>query len=388
MRILAGILVDGSGNRVRKGMVIQTRNGCIDKVFPFEGGPWNGDADLSGYTVMPLLVDAHVHLFMSSFADPEKRRRQLDADFEEARPKMVAHLAAHLKYGVGMVRDGGDKMGHALSLKESGCANSVRAEFRAAGKAWRAKGRYGRLIGRPPKPGQTLARAVAQDETPKDHVKIVNSGLNSLKEFGRLTPAQFSLEELTAAVLAANEKGLPVMVHANGPQGVQTAVDAGCASIEHGFFMGRKCLEKMAARRTVWVPTACTMKGYADTLDPHAPEAEIARQNLDSQIQQMDLARQIGVKMAAGTDAGTLGVAHGPGMVMELELMTRAGCTPEQAVANAADVGARLLGLKNRGRIAPGYEAVFVAARGYLSRFPGFLEGCRIIRANGRGESA
>ena len=117
---------------------------------------------------------------------------------------------------------------------------------RAAGRAWHREGRYGRLIGRPPAEGLSVAEAIRQDGERGDHLKIVNSGLNSLTEYGRTTAPQFDLAEMSAAVKAAAERGLSVMVHANGEEPVRIAVMSGCRSVEHGFFMGRENLARMA----------------------------------------------------------------------------------------------------------------------------------------------
>ena len=112
------------------------------------------------------------------------------------------------------------------------------------GKAWRNHGRYGKLIGRTPRENETLANAIENDHNPIDHVKIVNSGLNSLIKFGKETLPQFTLKEMKNALKSANHLGRKVMVHANGKLPVNIAIESGCQSIEHGFFMGKKNLKK------------------------------------------------------------------------------------------------------------------------------------------------
>ena len=117
-----------------------------------------------------------------------------------------------------------------------------------SGKAWHYPNRYGRLIGRTPPENGTLADAIIKETDRVDQVKIVNSGLNSLICFGKQTKPQFTLNELSNAVNAANRRCLPVMVHANGRAPVEIAINAGVRSIEHGFFMGKENLKKMADR--------------------------------------------------------------------------------------------------------------------------------------------
>ncbi|MBW1806343.1 MAG: hypothetical protein JRJ06_08270, partial [Deltaproteobacteria bacterium] len=117
--------------------------------------------------------------------------------------------------------------------------------IRIAGRAWHAPGRYGRLIGRFPEHGESLSQSILRDHKGIDYIKIVQSGLNSLTRFGMESSPQFDQEEL-------------VMVHANGRLPVRSAIEAGCNSIEHGFFMGDENLAMMAEKRIVWVPTVFT----------------------------------------------------------------------------------------------------------------------------------
>ena len=96
-----------------------------------------------------------------------------------------------------------------------------------AGRAWHHAGRYGAAIGRSPKNDESLLSAYEQDNDPVDHVKIINSGLNSLECFGRETPPQFDQIEMNRVVQSAARQGRKVMVHANGREPVQMAIAAG-----------------------------------------------------------------------------------------------------------------------------------------------------------------
>ncbi|HSV94180.1 MAG TPA: amidohydrolase family protein, partial [Desulfobacterales bacterium] len=230
---------------------------------------------------------------------------------------------------------------------------------RAAGRAWHRAGRYGRLIGRAVPDGVSLAEAVASDPESCDHVKVVNSGLNSLTEFGCRTAPQFGLEELRAAVRAAAARGRDVMVHANGEEPVRVAVMAGCRSIEHGFFMGDDNLGRMAERGTVWVPTAVTMQAYGAQLAAAGNDPGAARRTLDHQLAQMERARRLGVTVALGTDAGTPGVDHGAAVIGEMKLLMQAGYAFAEAVRCSAVNGALLIGGAS-GMLAVGGAASFV----------------------------
>jgi imidazolonepropionase-like amidohydrolase len=326
-----------------------------------EGSPFGED---TAVTVLPGLVDAHVHLSLSGTEDSEQRKRQLNVSFEQARTEIERHLKQNVIHGVVALRDGGDREAHVLSYKTRFLGGDRPVVLKTPGRAWHARGRYGKLIGRTPRPGETLAEAMTGERTESDHVKIVNSGLNSLTRFGEETAPQFGFEELEAAIKTAHALGLKVMVHANGRVPVAWAVEAGCDSIEHGFFMGRANLEKMAERETTWVPTAFTMASYANKLGKDRAESEGAKRNLDHQLDQIRVAKGLGVSIAAGTDSGSLGVNHGGALSEELRLLMTAGFTLEEAVQCASSRGAALLNVEDHtGVLAPGRPATFVAVK-------------------------
>jgi len=375
--ISAGWLVDGSGESARQNALLSVRNGIIVSIKEPESTDLNSAdiIDLSYYTLLPGLVDAHVHLFMSGTSNPEVRQQQLETPFENIKKVISRHIHQQLAHGVVAVRDGGDYAGHALRYKTE-CLPSEKLPIclRSAGKAWRASGRYGRLIGRPPSGGNSLAQAIAHGQESLDHVKIVNSGLNSLTKFGKKTLPQFNADQLRAAVRTAGNHGLRVMVHANGELPVKLAIEAGCHSIEHGFFMGKDNLRRMADRQVMWVPTAYTMKAYHESLDTISVEGEVALRNLEHQMNQISLAMQYGVPIAIGTDCGSLGVHHGSAFKEELRLLIQAGMTLEKGIQCATQNSAKTLDVAdNFGRLGTGMPATFVAARGDPSGLPDTL---------------
>ncbi|MBN1106460.1 MAG: amidohydrolase family protein, partial [Deltaproteobacteria bacterium] len=194
---------------------------------------------------------------------------------------------------------------------------------------------------------------------------------NSLRFFGRETAPQFSPEELRGAVQAGHSMGLKVMVHANGKVPVGLAVEAGCDSIEHGYFMGKDNLRRMAERGITWVPTLFAMESLSKGCSPGRPEREIAERTLDHQLELVRTGRDRGVSMAAGTDAGSPGVDHGLAIVEEMRLLLLAGLSLEEAVRCASAGGANLLGLEDGGGVViPGGPATFVATRGSPADLP------------------
>ncbi len=365
--------------------------------------------DLSHCTLIPALVDSHVHLFMSGTLDPDVRRRQLRQPFREMKSVISEHLRRQFLHGVLAVRDGGDYGGYSLRYRNECMRDHPLVIVKTPGRAWRAPGRYGSLIGRPPGEDASLGVAVARDlslfeetgpspqgpgtekarpERGPDHVKLVQSGLNSLIRFGRETPPQFSRHDLKAAVDAAVRAGRPTMVHANGRIPVRQALEAGCRSVEHGFFMGRENLERMAGLPVTWVPTAFTMQAYAATLEPGARQSETARKTLDHQLEQMALARRLGVTAAAGTDCGSLGVHHGKALKEEIRMFRTAGYSVEEALQCASGNGARLLDLEDElGTLVPGMPATFLAVEAAPDDLPDALDCLEGVYIRGRKQA-
>jgi imidazolonepropionase-like amidohydrolase len=367
----AGWLIDGSGAPARRDCRIVVADRHIQCVIsPGESLPAGAPVeDLTDCTVLPALIDSHVHLVMSGSMDYSIRKRQLENAYAERLETIARHLTQHLASGVVAVREGGDHNGDVLRYAAQRPHPSLeRVTIAAPGRARHAKGRYGKLIGIPVDAGTPLLESITRSRTRRDHLKLVNSGLNSLTQFGVETKPQFDADELKQTIAAATQQGIPTMVHANGHLPVQLAVEAGCASIEHGFFMGHANMQRMADRGTVWVPTAVTMKAYEDYLkrqghrsDPSF--AEVSRRNLDHQIEQIRLARDMGVILAVGTDAGSPGVHHGSAVKAEIELFIAAGFSVEEAIRCASRNGARLMGMDDRGEIRSGMRADFIAVR-------------------------
>ena len=298
-------MIDGTGAPCRKKTVIGiegkmiasiTDSGEIKERIQNEAG--SRFVDLRGFTILPGLVDSHVHLVMSGSNDPEIRERQLVSGYAEAVDRVQYHLQEHFRYGVMAVRDGGDRYGYTLQYRDTAYdpSRSPYVSVMFAGKAWHRKGRYGSLIGRFPQKSKAIAKAVTLEGERSDVIKVVNSGLNSLREFGRQTLPQFDLPEFKDLVRTAKKLGKKVMVHANGIDPVSIPLDAGCDSIEHGFFMGRANLAKMAEKGIVWVPTAVTMAAYSRLMKHDPLVSGNAQKNLEHQLEQIGMAREYGVR--------------------------------------------------------------------------------------------
>ncbi|MFZ5798537.1 MAG: amidohydrolase family protein [Thermodesulfobacteriota bacterium] len=392
--IRAGWLIDGSGGPVREDVLLAVAKGKItglsafDHPGPLPAGPLT---DLSHCTLLPALVDCHVHLALSGTTDQVARQRQLTDGYDTIRPLIARNISEAFRHGVLALRDAGDAHGHLLRyLRENEEMSREPVQVKSTGRAWHQAGRYGSMLGRHPGKGESLASAFANDREPADQVKLINSGPNSLKDFGRQTPPQFTLDEVRAVVRLAEKQGRKLMVHANGEEPVRIALEAGCHSIEHGYFMGRANLARMADQGAVWVPTLAAMQACAEQPasvdrgnDPAV--ALVALRTLEGQFAQIALAGELGVTIALGTDAGSIGVHHGEAAGEELRLLLRAGCSLAEAIRIATWNGARLLGIDDElGLIAPGRPAHFIAAHGPPSGIPRQISSLAAIFLDGR----
>ncbi len=377
-----GWLIDGRGGPIKTDQCVTLDSGRIQSIETF-CGPSACQADiidLTHATILPALMDAHVHLTFSGTLDGVQRQAQLRQSPEEAENAIHFHLQSHLDNGILAVRDAGDRLGRVLKTK---AASKSPVHLAAACWAWHASGRYGKMIGQAPGPGESLRQAVARTPRAMDHIKLIQSGINSLDHFGRETPPQFSEAELADLRRYALEKELPVMVHANGRHPVEIALAAGCDSIEHGYFMGMDNLCRMADQQIFWVPTAIPMAALTRGGVVSPDRTEVARRILEHQLKQIAAAHQMGVPIVLGTDAGSLGADHGTAVRQELALLMQAGLSLPRAVQCATANAALLMGLADRGTLQLGLRADLIVVAGQPHSLPSGLENIQALCVDG-----
>jgi imidazolonepropionase-like amidohydrolase len=386
--IRIGWLIDGQGGPVRNDVAMAVRDGRVVSITPSaqQAIATVASLDLSHATVLPALMDAHVHLTWSGTSDSGRRAAQLNHAPRQAAAAIRRHMLAHWQCGVVAVRDGGDRRGDARHYKSNGgtCEPDPPLSVKVPGWAWHSPGRYGAMLGRAPLHGMSLAEAVAAELDRMDHVKVLQSGINSLDRFGHQGGPQFSEEALRAVVRLARGAQKPVMAHANGPTAVRMAIESGCDSIEHGYFMGEDNLKRLVDKGAVWVPTAIPMAALAASDDLSASQQEVARRTLDHQLEQVQKAHSLGVTIALGTDAGGQGVDHGTAVRRELSLLMAAGLGLSQAVRCATLNAARLMRLAGRGALIPGWSADFIVVPGSPDALPETLQTVQAICLAGR----
>jgi imidazolonepropionase-like amidohydrolase len=191
---------------------------------------------------------------------------------------------------------------------------------------------------------------------------------------------QYSLEELQVIVREATKLGLKVAAHTHGTEGIDTAVRAGVASIEHGSMLSDESIDLMKERGTYLVPNL-----YINTLPlpPGTPAATVAKSDYLEPlvVQSLQKAYQAGVNMALGTDSGVY--AHGQNG-RELAALVAHGVSPADALKMATVNAADLLGVDDRGVIAPGMRADLVAVPGNPLDDIRVMEDVRFVMKQGK----
>ncbi|MEW5723520.1 MAG: amidohydrolase family protein [Thermodesulfobacteriota bacterium] len=308
-------------------------------------GPGLEFLELGPVLLTPALLDAHVHLGLT-------RKKGLDLAGRSA-------LAAGL--GLAAVRDGGDKDGAALRLRDR---IEEHLYLAASGAALHAPGRYGSFLGRAVADRAGLAAAVKELALAgADQIKVLASGPVGLEAFGRTGGPQFSAADLAWLVELAGDRGLKVMAHANGPQAVKMCLKAGAASLEHGYFMGEANLELLAETGAAWVPTIAPLAALAEG-ERDRERRSLLERIIADQVARLARAREFGIRAVPGSDAGSPGVAVGPGLYSELSWWRQAGWTLDEILAAATAGASALLGLGQiLGRLAEGRPA-------FLAGFP------------------
>jgi imidazolonepropionase-like amidohydrolase len=379
--IQCGKLIDGTSPAAQTQITIVVEGKTIIDV---QKGYTSGTAtdkviNLQNKTVMPGLIDCHVHL-ESQFNKNSAIQGFTLTDADIAYQASV-FAKRTLMAGFTTVRDLGGT-GVNISLRKAirqGLVDGPRVI--TAGRAISASGGHMdpsdgfRDDAFNHRPGPDEGVADGKDELVKavrlqfkrgsDVIKIASTGgVLDLSEDG--SGAQFSIDEIKAVVETAKDYGLKVACHAHGAEGIRRAILGGVTSIEHGTFMDDEDIKLAKQYGTWYVPTIIAGKSVADSarMPGYFPPV-IARKALEigPQIQQtFTKAYKAGVKIAFGTDAGVY--AHGKNYI-EFQYMVEGGMTPMEAIKAATSSAADLLGMSSKiGSIASGKSADIVAVDG------------------------
>ena len=331
--------------------------------------------DLGDKTVLPGLIDLHVHLTGDPGGDFWKETVEPD---EWGVVIGVKNALATVRAGFTTVREAGSAQHTAFALRR-GTAEGVIPGPRiiAAGPPLAIVGGHGDVSGFRPEINEILSSGYSctgpvecaekvrrASQNGADTIKITATG-GVLSQQGRGLEAHFSDAEMKSIADTAHSLGLKVMAHAHGARGIEAAAKAGIDSIEHGTYLDEAAAKAMVANNTVLVPTLMAFQGVTERLGKgiYTPVVEDKiRAVAETARVFMGRARKWGVKIAFGTDAGVF--AHGRN-AGEFRLMMGQGMTSREALASATTVAAEVLEMQNEiGRLAPGYSADMIAVDG------------------------
>jgi imidazolonepropionase-like amidohydrolase len=376
--LCVGTLLDGvSIKPLRNAHIVYDKNQILfvgensPPADVLNAGQREPDMDLPDYTLLPGLIEAHAHFFLEGGElNPDKRAAYLKQTPGELLRLARPRLEKLVRLGVIAVRDAGDKDGVGLALSKL-CASSSRPLMPyvdSPGAAIHHKGRYGSFMAEPMEdfssPGQCVEARV---KAGADRIKLIPTGIINFKKGAVTAEPQMTTDEVRALVVAAKTFGRQTFAHASGDAGIERALDGGVDSVEHGFFVRADQLAKMRDRQIGWVPTFAPVQEQVDHAEVMGWDAEVVsnlKKILDQHAASLVKAHKMGVRIIAGSDAGSYGVAHGIGLLNELELMEHAGL-PAAAVINAATgAGSSRLAFKEKfGQIKPGFLSRFILTR-------------------------
>jgi imidazolonepropionase-like amidohydrolase len=378
-------LLDGTGAQPVGDAALLLEAGRIAYAGPAAGLPDGSDRiealDFPGATLLPGLVDAHVHLVVSGGPDLAAGVPGTEAERMLA---AVVNARRQLEAGVTLVRDLGSPGAEAVLVGRAVEAGDVPGpRVVASGPAVTMTGGHIPYLGRVTDGVEAMRAAVrANLALGARCIKVVATG-------GVLTPGvdprepAYTQPELDALVDEAHRLGLTVAAHAIGEGGVVAALRAGADSIEHGMFLDQRAID-------LFLETGARLS--ATFLAPHGILAgpsvpgwikDRARPAAEAQARSFRAAVSAGVHAVAGTDAGTPDNPHG-GIAREVAFMAEAGLDALLAVKAATGEAADLLGVPDRGVLRQDAAADVLVADGDVAADLGALQRPLAVFQDGR----
>ncbi|HEX8489244.1 MAG TPA: amidohydrolase family protein [Propionibacteriaceae bacterium] len=376
----AAWLFDGTGT-LRRDPVVLVEGSRIVSVEC--GAPAPDDAavvDLGEATLLPGLVDTHVHLAFDASPDPVAALG--GRSDEEVLASMREAGRTALNGGVTTVRDLGDRGYLSLALRgEEGMPTVL-----AAGPPITVAAGHCHFLGGVAGAGVDGVRDAVREHVERgvDVIKIMATG-------GQLTPgsqqhqAQFSAEELQAAAHEAHRWGLPITAHAHGTAGIENAVAAGVDGLEHASFWSEdgvddpgELVDRIVAQRIVVGATV----GLVPVPGMMGPPEILKR--IPAIVANMQRMHRAGVRVVAGSDAGIAPVKPHDVLRYAMPQLIELGMTPAEVLRTITSVAADVIRLGDRkGRIAAGYDADVLAVGGNPLTEPESIH--RIVAVYSRG---
>ncbi len=356
---------DGTVRQCRQSVLID--RGTIAWIGP-DGSAPNAEVviDGGGRTVMPGLINAHVHLANDGAADLAAQVR--DDSTATAALRAAANALVTLRAGITTVKDCGAADNVVIDLGravETGVVPGPRIV--AAGRVITMTGGHGHFMG-VEADGVDAVRSAVRGELKRGAMFIKAMATGGVLTQG-VKPTQTALlrQELAAIVEEAHHAGRRVSTHAIGREGIENAILSGVDTIEHGFHLDEQLFGLAIERGTYLVPTLSAVGGIvADGVAGGTPEWIIdkARTEFERSRAMFRGAVDAGMKIAAGTDAGTPFNPH-DGLVEEMIEMVRIGLTPARALLSATRDGAENAGvLDQTGTLEVGKSADVIVVDG------------------------
>jgi len=387
MILRGATLIDGTGAPPLRDRAVVLDERRIAAVVPDRPAREGAALDLGGLTLLPGLINGHVHLCLAGDADPS--RTLSDETYAATVVGAVVHARRTVEAGVTTVRDLGGRDYAEIAVRDGVRAGLIAGpRILCAGRAVCMTGGHGwRILGRQADGVDDVRKAVREQlRAGADVIKLVATG-------GVMTPgvdpraAQLTLDELRAGVDEAHRARRRIAAHAMADEGIAWCLDAGIDTIEHGVFLTEALAARMATQGTALVATLIAPHAIVEGgLAAGIPEFAVKKSSAlrERHLESFRLALRAGVAIAAGTDAGTPLNPHGT-IVPELALMAAAGLEPLQAIRSATSVAARVLGLESEtGAVAPGLVADLIAVEGDPATDLKALDAVRLVIADGR----
>ena len=370
----AARLLDVKAGRILKPGEILVQGERIVEVGTLVKHPAGAEVvDLGDRTLLPGLIDAHIHLFLHPGAEDLQT-------VQESVPQrtITATLAARddLMAGFTAERDMGTEGAGSADTAVRDAIDEGRIpgpRLRISGNAINILGGHEDAIGYNPaqhvlsnadyanNADELVAVMRQQFKEGADFIKIYETGADSLRDGKFSTPYQYTEPQLEAAVKEAARIGRRVAVHATGEPGTLYAAQAGVASIDHANQLSDETMRLMKEKQIFAVPTFTIFEYFAE----HASTPERGaheRQMLDVKVQEFKKQVKAGVPMAVGSDVGPF--PHGT-QAREFVLMVNYGMSPLSVLQADLQNGAKLLGWDGQiGALEPGYFADVIAVSG------------------------
>jgi imidazolonepropionase-like amidohydrolase len=366
---------------------VYIEGGHITAVVPSDHPGEDVSVDLDDATILPGLVDAHVHLSFDASPDINALVRFDTPAAAALRSSMTAR--EHLAAGVTVVRDLGSPQGIVVDVARAVGTPllPVAPRIIAAGQVLAITGGHGHFMGREVDgPDAFRAGARAEIKRGAQVLKVMATG-GVITEQGLPGAPAMTLPELCAAVEEAHKADLRVAAHAHGTEGIKNAIRAGVDTIEHASYLDDEAIELFLDRDVWMVSTLIASENLMPHLDDPAMPAHVREKIRDHTAQEAASLRraiEAGVRIAAGTDAGTGYNPHG-GLPDQIALLERHGMKTERALSAATRDSARAIGLaETHGRLAAGQRADLLVVDGDPLTDLATLRNVRAVYLGGR----